>query len=137
MRTYMILVVGLALVACGKSTGGAGGAGGTGVGGHQTCPGECCPQPPYLCAGLDEAACGAAEPGCWPVKGKPFGSAASIEVHYVGCSSCQVGGSYETCVVDPAHPDTCVFVYSELVPDGWTEVFECGGCVDAGPADGG
>lgn len=133
MPRALILVVGLPLAACSSvSTWGPGdhaGTGGTGGndGGTSSCASECCPKAPYPCAGLDEAACGARS-DCTPVKGAPFGADGGAAV-YIGCSSCQLVGAYETCVVDPAHPNACYAVQGNAwVPDGWQEVFECSGC---------
>ena len=57
-------------------------------------------------------------------------------VVYLGCTSCQMFGSYETCVINPDQPDTCHKLQSEMVPDGWTEDFECQACSSGGGGQG-
>lgn len=125
MKRISMTALALLLVACGSSTSG----GETGAGaGAVACPGECCPEAPYACQDLDEATC-QSRSGCSVVKGAELAADGSTgAVVYLGCTSCQTFGSYETCVIHPDQPDTCYKVQSEMVPDGWTEDFECQAC---------
>lgn len=161
LKRWMV-VIGLAVAACGGAAGGAGGSGGPGGGGGAggsdgvasggsggggtggggsgggggggtPCASECCPQAPHPCADLDEATC-EAKFGCAPVRGALLGDDGepSGPEVYIGCSSCAGSGDYQTCVVDPAQPSACYQVQRALVPDGWQEVFECDACLSGG-----
>lgn len=129
MKRTSLLFIALSFVACGTDASNGEGTTTTSGAAGGTCPGECCPKAPYPCRDLDEATC-QSRSDCQVVKGAELGTDGPQV--YLGCSSCQIGGSYQTCVIDPAKPGTCYKVQSELVPDGWTEDFECQACSSGG-----
>jgi hypothetical protein len=97
---------------------------------------ECCLAPDRMpCKDLPQEECAAREyctvvegRHCDPLQPDPFGSAgASGTLEFLGCfsSGCSLVGDYQTCVYDPSNPSRCYVVGSQVIPDGWEEIFEC------------